>query len=322
MRVQNMARPAFSLVELLVVIVIIGILISLLLPAVQAARESARRMQCCNQLKQIGLALHNYVQSHEVFPPGCIVSTGAAPAWRPWQEAKSNGLLRQHGTSWLLQILPYLEQQNLYDQWDFSTNVLGNADIAQTDVSLFYCPTRRSGIRPEDRLHLPASAWTRGGNDYGGCIGSGNGWTNNSYRYFTTQEAGNASEHWLHSSRKGIFLPNASLHFANIRDGTGNTILIGELQRLVSPPSGVTSVERWAAGGVATLFTTNDKEKNGEYQTGGMNNLFFESPGSDHPGGAQFGMADGSIHFFGNSTNPLLFRYLGGIADGLAANVQ
>ncbi len=315
------ANRAFSLVELLVVIVIIGILISLLLPAVQAARESARRMQCCNQLKQIGLALHNYTQSHDVFPPGCIVSTGTSPAWRPWQEAKSTGLSRKHGTSWLLQILPYLEQQNLYDQWDFSTNVVGNANVAQTDISLFYCPTRRNGIRPEDRLHLPASAWTRGGNDYGGCIGSGNGWTNNSYRYFTTQESGNESEHWRHSGRKGIFLPNVSMHFSNIRDGASNTILIGELQRLVSPPSDVSSVEGWAAGGVATLFTTNDNEKSGDYQTGGINNKFFESAGGEHPGGAHFGMADGSIHFLENSVNILLFRHLGGAADGQIAQM-
>ncbi|MCE5303121.1 MAG: DUF1559 domain-containing protein [Planctomycetaceae bacterium] len=314
------ADRGFSLVELLVVITIIGTLVALLLPAVQAARESGRRMQCGNQVKQLGLALHQYVQTHGVFPPGCIVTMGTAPAWRPWQEAKdSTKQAGLHGTSWLLLVLPFVEQQVIFAQWDFTKNVMSNAEIAQTDISTFYCSSRRWGIRLEDRLHLPNYGWPGGGNDYGGCIGSGNGWTNNSYRYFTTPEEDNPEEHWLHPTRRGIFLPNMSSRFFDIRDGTSNTIMIGELQRLVSPPSGVASVDSWAAGGVATLFTTNAEERNGIYQTGGMNNKFFESPGSEHPGGAQFGMADGSVQFLIESVDKQVFSYLGSMADGQMA---
>lgn len=311
----------FTLVELLVVITIIGVLIALFLPAVQAAREAARRAHCANNIKQIALALHNYHQAENLFPPGCIVSSGTAPAWQPWQEAKvapGDGL---HGTSWLLQVLPYLERQNLYDQWNFSTNVMGNAPVAQSDISIFYCPSRRNGIRSEDEAHLPARSWNGGGNDYGGCIGSGNGWTNNSYRYFTGIEPLNESEHWEYPLRIGIFLPNVSARFADIRDGTTCTIMIGELQRLVSPPSGVSSVDAWSGGGVATLFTTNNSEKSGIYQTGGMNNLFFESAGSDHTGGAYFGMADASTHFIAQTIDPIVYRNLGSMADGQVAQL-
>jgi prepilin-type N-terminal cleavage/methylation domain-containing protein len=312
---------AFTLVELLVVIAIIGILIALLLPAVQAAREAARRIRCANQVKQIGLALHNYAGAMGVLPPGCIVSTGTPPAWEPWQEAKAASGQNLHGTSWMLHVLPYLEQHSIYDRWDFTQNVVGNDQVAQTDISTFYCPTRRNGIRSEDRPHLPGYSWTRGGNDYGGCIGSGNGWTNDSYRYFTAPESGNEAEHWQYPTRAGIFLPNTSARFADVCDGTSCTIMIGELQRLVSPPSGVSSVDAWAAGGVATLFTTNNCEKHGKYQTGGMNNLFFESPGSDHPGGAHFGMADGSVHFLSETIDKQIFCYLGSMADGHTAQV-
>jgi prepilin-type N-terminal cleavage/methylation domain-containing protein/prepilin-type processing-associated H-X9-DG protein len=319
--VRTPTKRAFTLVELLVVVTIIGILIALLVPAVQAAREAARRAQCSNQLKQISLALHNYHQAQGVFPPGCIVSMGTPPAWQPWQEAKAASGLNLHGTSWMLQALPYLEQQNLYDQWDFTTNVVGNAQVAQTDISIFYCPTRRNGIRSEDQKHLAVWTWTGGGSDYGGCIGSGNGWTNDSYRYFTNIEPGNASEHWQFPTRMGIFLPNTSARFSDVRDGTTCTIMIGELQRLVSPPSGVSSVDGWAAGGVATLFTTNNHEKSGIYQTGGMNNKFFESAGSDHPGGAYFGMADGSVHFIAETIDLIVYANLGSMADGQPAQL-
>ena len=300
------------------VITIIGILIALLLPAVQAAREAGRRIQCCSQVKQIGLALHNYNQAHNVFPSGCIVSTGDPPGWDPKKEAKATTGLQQHGTSWMLQVLPHLEQQNTYNQWDFTTNVLGNASVAQIDIPLFYCPTRRTGIRSDDMWHLlMMNIWTGGGNDYGGCIGSGNGWTNDSKKLFSAPRSTTPpdTEHWLYPSRVGIFQPNTSMGFSSIRDGTSNTIMIGELQRFINPPSGYACQDGWAVGGVATLFTTNDHEEDGIYQTGGMNNLFFESPGSDHPGGANFGMADGSVHFIANGINTLLFRYLGGMAD-------
>ena len=108
--------------ELLVVITIIGVLIALLLPAAQAAREAARRLQCQNHLKQIGLALHNYASQYGALPPGAILAgypnTGTAD-YDPWPEATStaNG---NHGTSWMLQILPFMEQQALFDRWDFT----------------------------------------------------------------------------------------------------------------------------------------------------------------------------------------------------------
>lgn len=329
--VRTPAKRAFTLVELLVVITIIGILIALLLPAVQAAREAARRIQCCGQVKQIGLALHNYAQAHGVFPPGCIVSTltDKLPAWDPKKEAKSAaGLLKQHGTSWMLQVLPQLEQQNIYDQWDFTKNVLGNAAVAQTDIPIFYCPTRRTEIRSSDKLHtLVMYVWTGGGNDYGGCIGSGNGWVNGSTKVFSSPRPSVSpdTEHWLYPSRMGIFQPNIPTGFSSIRDGASNTIMIGEMQRFVSPPSQYSCQDGWAVGGVATLFTTNDHEDTPVgttgWQTGGLNNLFFESPGSDHPGGAQLCMADGSVHFIADGIDTLLFRFLGGMADGETAQI-
>src|SRR5262245_39748562 len=107
-------RPAFTLVELLVVIAIIGVLVALLLPAVQSAREAARRMQCQSNLKQVGIALHNYEQTHRKFPPG-IVQQGADPQWVTGGTA-ANTVNDDESWAWGAFLLPYIEQNQLYEQ--------------------------------------------------------------------------------------------------------------------------------------------------------------------------------------------------------------
>jgi prepilin-type N-terminal cleavage/methylation domain-containing protein len=333
MRTPN--RYAFTLVELLVVIAIIGILISLLLPAVQSAREAAWRTQCGNHLKQIGLALHNYEQTYATFPPGCIVSTVAANAnaatchecYDPWAEASNTAVsANQHGTSWMLSILPYLEQTNLWSQWSFQQAVINNAAVAGTNISTFYCPSRRTTLRIGDATYMLSSAWSGGGTDYGGCFGRVDGWENTityHHRFVNNEELGPTR------TFQGIFKPNRNTRIPDIRDGTSNTIMTGELQRL-QPASGATgasiydctSYDGWALGGQATMFVTaTDNGSGGHSNPGGMNNGFFESPGSEHPGGAFFGFADGSVHFLSNTIDAIdnktsLFPLLGSIADG------
>jgi len=337
MVVTRHGQRAFTLVEILVVIAIIGSLIALLLPAVQAAREAARRIHCANQVKQIALALQNYISSRGVLPSGCIFG----PSWET-SAGRYNGPYDviaesqhgRHGTSWILQILPYVEQQDLFDRWDFGTNVLGNKQVANTDIAAFYCPSRRSGIVGDQRRML-LSGFTAGGTDYGGCLGRLNSCNNECYR--TDHECGHQlvnSYYFIYndgvSEKIGAFTPNSAVRLRDIADGTSHTILVGELQRLL-PPDDATSWDEgnsfsndgWAVGGISTLFVTavaydGDIEQNDRGQKGNrINNGFFESAGSEHPGGAHFGLADGSVRFVNEDIDEDVFAWMGSISDGM-----
>jgi len=207
MRTLSRRARGFTLIELLVVIAIIAILVAILLPAVQKARESANRTRCLNNIKQMVLAMHNYHDAHNVFPPGQIgtrwVGNLTPQGFRvadPAEPYNSNQNLGLHGTSWMFHILPYIEQSNIYELWNPFYNVFGNAEVtfdrsqnlvwrqagvpALAEIPAFYCPSRRGKINKAaefahnkyldtDTTPKLTTGVTGGGNDYVGCAGSG-----------------------------------------------------------------------------------------------------------------------------------------------------
>lgn len=355
-RLRRCRRRGFTLVELLVTIAIIGLLLAMLLPAVQSARESARRVHCANNLKQISLGCLAYEASQGHLPAATKTTDrkpGCQGCYDPWNEARRTGVVagdNLHGTSWLVEILPHLDQTPLFTAWNRETNVLGNATVAQTDVPLFYCPTRRHGIRTgrDDHKSLPSDTWRGGGTDYGGCMGRVDGFLNNAgnnsdwsgrHRYCEHNDPADPGlpASWSiqglpngHPTVDGLFRTVHPRRIAAVRDGSSHTILLGELQRL--RPNGLsgaantdnrTSFDGWAVGGASTLFVTATDPARGN--PGGLNNGFFESPGSEHAGGAGFGMADGSVHFVTEfidaKDNAALFPLLGAMRDGQPASL-
>ncbi len=337
-------RRGFTLIELLVVIAIIAVLIGLLLPAVQAAREAARRAQCVNNLKQLGLAMHNYESAMGSFPPSALqYRLRSAPANLNWEA---------HAAGVLVFMLSYMEGQVLSNAFNFEAGcVIGcaaaeidpNRTVINTQVASFICPSD------------PYSAVWRNGTNYGGSIGPQFRWDK------SPANAGNV----------GLFAPSMAFGVRDATDGTSNTLAFCEkLQADGNPgstsgaemyvnldwpsgtgggygmgqdqvmPSGQQNLDKyiplcaakkqartdlidqqsaWYAGRcyhgscVNQLMTPNSPQGDcGKYQGhGGM----FTSR-SRHPGGANQLLADGSVHFVKNSVNRTVWWGLGTRAGG------
>lgn len=364
-------RRGFTLIELLVVISIIAILIAILLPAVQQAREAARRSQCQNHLKQIGLALHNYQTAHGVFPPGMVASrflnsTGTTPPQTidPLEAIDQNGLNLSglHGVSWMLHILPYMDYADVYKGYSEcdgnvwfhgtvaplicpSTNpLLGGTPAILNDIPAFYCPSRRSNMDTVkfNNTYRVDINYTKGGNDYGGCAGSGfliddssetpagNGSVLRPVYSMTAAQSAQPNNILFAQTglNMGILFTNSSVRVTDVTDGTSNVIMAGEVERFRLDPALTPDVRRkssdgWAWGGAATLFTTSPTPSQiaptpQNRARGGINKKdHYSSPASEHTGLAQFCLADGSVRSLNENINELVLANLGNIASGV-----
>jgi prepilin-type N-terminal cleavage/methylation domain-containing protein/prepilin-type processing-associated H-X9-DG protein len=214
-RPANAARYGFTLVELLVVMGIIGVLVALLLPAVQTAREAARRIHCANNLKQLGLAAHNYISSNRSLPVGSIVSADAA----------THGLFGCDGVfaNAFVQLLPYLEQGNLADQYDFGqTWYFQDGSVAETPIPMLICPSCAGLDNPMHDELMGFLAQTIG-SPLGSCYGRTD--------YALSKGASDcfcSDPNNIPASERGMFDYNMTIRPANITDGLSQTFAMGE----------------------------------------------------------------------------------------------
>lgn len=290
---KSSRHRGFTLVELLVVIAIIGILVGLLLPAVQAAREAARRMQCSNNLKQIGLAMHNYASAHSKFPPGWLF-------YDPRMSGRGDRANRLPGWGWSSFILPYIEQGNIYNRIVFDGRGLWEApnnEIVNQTFPVQRCPSSSDPahiILGPDTLPInPGIA----SSNYLGVAGS-----------FVASAYYNQPE----GRRNGMMIEDKALRFGDVPDGTSNTLLVGEVafsgdgRNFDNNAGGNLWDPKWygslqTRGGLARADAPESVMRAGEFR---MNppkvaslNVKRNSFKSRHVGGAQFALADGSVHF-------------------------
>ena len=330
MRGKSTRHLGFTLIELLVVIAIIGILVALLLPAVQHAREAARRAQCKNNLKQLGLALHSYHDTHGLFPPSAITTI-----------RYSGSCCVDYGApniSGLTLLLPYLEQTALYSQYNFNGlpvqpgsggqtcyGRLTNDAVDDVDIPIFLCPSDPNtfvqntgwGMKLEDDC---------GGTNYIFCAGTGTAWSfvrDNGLGIFSPD-------------LRGIFLANGNKGFRSVIDGSSNTLAMGEVlwvDHANNLPfnNGRGGKPAWAVGiGTQMSFSTTGGI-NADWPCRGPTTTTVVNSGSTglpcgsarpaalqsmHAGGVLVLMADGQVRFLSENVSQTTLDLLAQRADG------
>lgn len=324
---RTSVRMGFTLVELLVVIAIIGVLVALLLPAVQQARESARRTQCINHLKQMALGVQNYHETHAYYPPGHII---------PRDRAGADG----HKTigPWQVLILPYIEQKALFDMYDF--NVFSDEDgrngankiVRTTPISIYRCPTDLQ----KGEIGNPGD----GGRRYDGILFARSSYVGVSGKSYghprdCPDRCGNWDFNWSeaspinHTGWKGVFpviddrttgSQLRAVRMAEVSDGTSNTIIIGEAHKPKDRPD---RAPFWALGGntytIREILINTWTIRYLDYdkcEAAWPSNHCQRGYGSWHPGGLDFALADGSARLISRNVDLEVLGALASMAGG------
>ena len=319
---RSIGKRGFTLVELLVVITIIGILIALLLPAVQAAREAARRMQCCNNLKQIGLAALNYENTYKVLPAG---------GFHLLADGSRKGSI-------LVYLLPFVEKQAVFDAFDFKAHDIGGqkypnstTEIRSTVISAYVCPSDDHPPTLELSADDTGSLWLGSRvvalHNYTASAGPTKVWNRPGCECSLNYDNYALAEFDAKPTAGPFNRLGICITVAEITDGLSNTIFVGEQRPLCSIAGqlGWDSQDN-GCGFTSTVVPLNSDSCSreatgngcGRYCNCNTSNGFK----SAHPGGANFVFGDGAVHFVPETIDMWAYQWLGGRADGHAVSMD
>jgi prepilin-type N-terminal cleavage/methylation domain-containing protein len=293
-------RRGFTLIELLVVIAIIAVLIALLLPAVQQAREAARRTQCKNNMKQLGLALHNYESSFTVFPPSCTSGLNSG-AWLYVDGVPVTASTHLHSFASL--ILPYIDGANVYNNINYNLSALDpvNRPMASTQLPFYLCPSYTGSLNAKDALYVTEIGYDKFAVRNYAAMGGRSAFS-------LSGQPGTAPE--------GIMYPISKTGFKDINDGSSNTILLVETRE--------EGVAPWIDGSFAAMCARwlNLMSPTLEGTSVSINyTVYFQSiflgvptqtwgPSSMHEGGAHHLLGDGSVRFISENLDVKVYDAL------------
>jgi prepilin-type N-terminal cleavage/methylation domain-containing protein/prepilin-type processing-associated H-X9-DG protein len=324
-------RVGFTLVELLVVIAIIGVLVALLLPAIQAAREAARRSSCGNNMKQIGLGLQNYHDARKVFPYANVV---VGSGYQSWAAAPNPG----QGPNWVVGILPFIEGGNiisLYNKNTFYIDYINNISFRSASLPFMLCPSDANAVTPysgSGNANEPnagtTGTWARGCYAANAVVNSANGST----IWGPTQTG------WTSLQNRGVMLQNIACSLKQISDGTSKTVIVAEIRADIGASAnrgiwagsaGTSALFGFGGLNVSTDVGPNNPGQNGsaagdqtptcsnsQTAAGGAPQLYAlgmgcnnasttdnpqQGPKSMHPGGVMTVFCDGSVHWLDDS---------------------
>ena len=314
---RTAASRGFTLVELLVVIGIIGTLVGLLLPAVQAARESSRRSTCQNNLKQLGVALHNYHDARRVFPRGNKCTTSVLPPRDP-----AGGDPTGTREPWTIAILPYAENDALYNKFDFNQAFSSHVDQSNQDIRLpITNPNPASQNTRNPLFNCPSDPGVPAAplkNNYHGVMGG-------------VSASGQGAAHTLNSAcckyeiyNNGILFLNSAIGIKNITDGTSKTFLVGETIYQYLPRTHYgwgqgARTEQYGSGFLVNVAATKNVINSMSQQAAAGSHAYVimqTTFSSSHPGGAQFLTADGGVSFVSEDVNLSIYQQMGVVNDG------
>jgi prepilin-type N-terminal cleavage/methylation domain-containing protein len=327
LKARETARRGFTLIELLVVIAIIAILIALLLPAVQQAREAARRSQCRNNMKQIGLAMHNYHDNFNCFPATCYAPGIGATEYISGSST-ATAIPRQKNTSGLVMLLPYIDQTPMYNRWNHNiaaswsyvygthsaSTVEGNPDvnapISKTPISVFKCPSD-SG-----------SDFYSGADQYYGISGTQSGGYRTNYDMSTTHLEYYHNHYWhaLPKNARAMFGADGRTKIGDVKDGTTNTVMFAEQVR--DKYNG--QLTGWSHRGHVNMgidfarawYRINQWDYYGDPATYLYGRLGqWMTAGSMHVGGVHVLLGDGSVRFISENIDAATQDNLSYMAD-------